>query len=416
MARILVVDDESDMRMALGNVLSRGGHKVFEAGDGPTALDFLEAEGADLVLLDMRLPGMDGVQILKKLRERDTETPVVMVTGYGSLESAVEVMQLGASHYLAKPFSNQELVTTVERVLRGEQAADPVGVLGKRLEDKVRGAAATTAPVPRRESTPPAVVARREAPTSGAAWAVFGALAAAVLGSALFVAQRAPQAVRDYPVAQKNPTALVWMNGELWTADWVTQTVNQYKLAGDKLEAVRSVALPDVHVTGLAVSKDRLWICDPWKGVIQERKLEDGFPLVASYKSPGPKPSGLFFDGRYLWSSDAKKRRFYRHGVDAELAVLESFPAPGRSPASVFKDKNFFWSADSETRLIYKHRLDRSLRPIEALSAPGLDAGAAPLSAFAMRGPDAWIGRDGSGALTRVPLAAFEVRKMRQEP
>lgn len=411
MARILVVDDESDMRMALGNVLSRGGHQVFEAGDGPTALKFLDSEGADIVLLDMRLPGMDGVQILKKLRETDKETPVVMVTGYGSLESAVEVMQLGASHYLAKPFSNQELVNTVERVLRGERAADPVGVLGKRLEAQVRGPS-STAPVPLRDPGPPAI-RRAEPETSAAAWAIFGALGAVVLGAALFVAKRAPLVVREFPVAQKNPTSLVWSGSDLWTADWVGQTVTQYRLAGDRLEAVRTVSLPDTHITGLAVSEDRIWVCDSWKGVIQERKLDESLSLIVSRKSPGAKPSGLFFDGRYLWSSDAATRRFYRHGVDADLAVLESYASPGRSPASLYKDENFFWSADSETRLIYKHRLDRKLRAIEELSAPGLDAGAAPLSAFTIRGPNAWIARDGEGSFSRIPLAAFEVRQLR---
>jgi len=411
MARILVVDDESDMRMALGNVLSRGGHQVYEAGDGPTALKFLHSEGADIVLLDMRLPGMDGVQILKKLRENDKETPVVMVTGYGSLESAVEVMQLGASHYLAKPFSNQELVNTVERVLRGERAADPVGVLGKRLEAQVRGPS-STAPVSVREAGLP-VLRRTDPETSAVAWAFCGALGAVVLGAALFAAKRAPISVRDFPVAQKNPTSLVWNGPELWTADWVAQTVTQYKLAGDRLEPVRSVSLPDTHITGPAVSGDRLWVCDSWKGEIQERKLDETLSLIAARKSPGAKPSGLFFDGRYLWSSDAATKRFYRHGVDADLAVLESYASPAGSPASIYKDENFFWSADAQTRRVYKHRLDRDLKAIEELLAPGLDAGSAPLSAFTIQGANAWIGRDGSGRFSRIPLAAFEVRQLR---
>ena len=109
MARILVVDDEADMRMALANVLNRMGHRIFEASDGPSALEFLQREKADLVLLDIRLPGMDGVQILRNLRETDRTTPVLMVTGYGSVQPAVEVMKLGASHSLPQPFSNRQL-------------------------------------------------------------------------------------------------------------------------------------------------------------------------------------------------------------------------------------------------------------------------------------------------------------------
>lgn len=413
MARILVVDDEADMRMALGNVLNRGGHQVFEAADGPTALHFLETEGAELVLLDMRLPGMDGVQILRRFRERDMETPVIMVTGYGSLESAVEVMQLGASHYLAKPFSNQELTETVERVLRGEKVADPVGVLGKRLDEQVRGVSARV-PVPVREGLP-AAPRRMPGRSSAAAWAVLGAAGAVVLAGAIFMLRQSPPTARQYAVAQKNATALVWKGDRLWSADWVSQTVTEFRLTGGRLEPLRSIPVPNAHITGLAVSDDRLWICDPQKRTISERKLDETLSLVATYPSPGSKPSGLHFDGRYLWSSDGDSRRIYRHGVDAELAVLESYPSPGRAPASLYKDKEYFWSADSESRLIYKHRLDRNLAVITALRAPGVDAGAAPLSAFTLHGTDAWIARDGLDRLSRVPLHAFEAVTMREK-
>jgi len=320
---------------------------------------------------------------------------------------------MGASHYLAKPFSNQELIDTVERVLRGEKVADPVGVLGKRLDQQIRAPMAN-APVVQRDNLP-AAIRRTDPVTGGPAWAIFGAIAAVVLGGALFTANRAPKTIINYSVMQKNPTALVWKGEQLWSADWLSQTVNEFRLVGDRLERVRSVQIPNTQITGLALSEDRLWICDPWKKVIQERRLDENFSLVATYKTPGPKPAGLYFDGRYLWSSDAQKRRFYRHGVNAELTVLESYPSPGRSPSSIYKDKDFFWSADSESRLIYKHRLDRQLQPIAALGTPGLDAGSASLSAFTIHGPNAWIARDGVEYFTKIPFAAFEDRTTREK-
>ncbi|MFH1724130.1 MAG: response regulator [Elusimicrobiota bacterium] len=416
MARILVVDDEADMRMALANVLSRLGHQVYEAGDGPTALQFLSREGADLVLLDMRLPGMDGVQILRKLREVDGTTPVVMVTGYGSVESAVEVMQLGASHYLAKPFSNRELRETVDRVLTGGKAPEGMGVLGRRLAEKVRGVIAPLdarpAPLPARGRS--AGPAKREA--SGWPWLLAGALIAGAFCAWILWTLYGRQAGRDFAIPHENATALVWRGDRLWSADWVTQSVYEYERRGNRLEVVRSVHLPETHITGIAVSGEHLYVCDSWKREIQKRRLDERFSLVRAYRSPGPNPAGVYFDGRYLWSSDASERRFYQHGIDAGLTVLESYPAPGRAPSSIFKDGSYFWSADSETRMIYRHRLDARLGVLAVYSLPLLNEGGAPLSGFTLRGDDVWMGRDGSGTVHVRPLSAFEERIREEIP
>ena len=115
MSRILIVDDEPDMRLAVRNVLKLRGYEVSEAGDGPSALEMARAERPDLVLLDLRLPGMDGIEVLAGLKKIDETVPVVMITGYGHIQSAVDVMKLGASEYLQKPFENAQLVATVKK-------------------------------------------------------------------------------------------------------------------------------------------------------------------------------------------------------------------------------------------------------------------------------------------------------------
>lgn len=394
MARILVVDDEPDMRMALGNVLTRAGHAVAEAGDGQAALEHLAREGADVMLLDMRLPGMDGPQILRALRERDKKTPVIMVTGYGSVESAVEVMRLGASHYLSKPFSNQELVETVERVLAGGRMTPPVAL--PRAEGSL-ALAAQPSPAP--------------AHSGGDAllWGGLAAAAAAAVLAGFFFSGRAP-AGRDLPIAHDHPTALVWQGKTLWAADWLAQSVYQYREAGGRLEQVRAVHLPDSTVTALAVSGDRLFVADAGRRVIEERRLDAGLTLVRSEPSPGPNPSGLFWDGKYLWSSDASAGRIYRHSPEHGLSVLESFKAPGKSPAALHKDADFLWSADSETRRLYRHRLDKSLTVLAVYSLPELDRGPQPLSALAVEGGRVWFARDGVSVVQERPLAAFVER------
>ncbi|MFH2204091.1 MAG: response regulator [Elusimicrobiota bacterium] len=408
MARILVVDDEADMRMALSNVLNRMGHQVFEAENGPDALDFHAREKADLILLDIRLPGMDGVQILRKLRESDRTTPVIMVTGYGSVESAVEVMQLGASHYLAKPFSNHELRETVERVLSGKMVEPPAGILSKRLADKVR------VPAARPESAPPAVIERAMAlvPASvisgdPASWFVPAAVMALMVLLMVFWSIFAGGGGRSLNLSHENPTALVWHGDRLWTADWLTQTLYENKLEGGRLEVVRSYPLPQTHITGLAVTDQHVYVCDSWKKVIQQRRLDDNLTLVQTYNSPGPSPSGLFWDGRYLWSSDSANKRFYQHETEANLSVLASYRAPGNAPTAVFKDDSYFWSADSEARMIYQHRLDEKLRVLSAYSLEQLDEGPTPLSSFTWKDNELWLARDGSQSLQIRPLDSF---------
>src|ERR1700730_6575513 len=117
MPKILVIDDEADMRFAVRMLLERSGHSVVEAENGESALARIDEGRPDLVLLDMRLPGMDGIQILQKIREKQKDLPIIMVTGYGNVELAEQAIQLGADHYLSKPFHNKELIEVIQQIL-----------------------------------------------------------------------------------------------------------------------------------------------------------------------------------------------------------------------------------------------------------------------------------------------------------
>ena len=111
--RILVVDDEEAIRLALGELLASAGHEVREAETGDVALAALEGAAADLVLADLRMPGMDGMQLLEAIRGRFPETLVVLVTAQGDERTAVQALKLGAYDYLPKPFDNEEIRATV---------------------------------------------------------------------------------------------------------------------------------------------------------------------------------------------------------------------------------------------------------------------------------------------------------------
>jgi len=114
---ILVVDDEKLIRWSLKERMTREGHAVTEADSGKAAAAALEAELPDLVLLDMKLPDADGLSILKAILQRAPELPVILITAYSTVDTAVEAMHLGAYDYISKPFNMDELAITVKRAL-----------------------------------------------------------------------------------------------------------------------------------------------------------------------------------------------------------------------------------------------------------------------------------------------------------
>ena len=118
MARILLVEDEPNMARTLAKNLERAGHAVAHAPHGEAALGVLEHESFDVVLTDLRMPVLDGMGLLRAIHERDTPTAVIVLTGYGTIETAVEAMKLGAADYLIKDARPQEVLLTVDRTLK----------------------------------------------------------------------------------------------------------------------------------------------------------------------------------------------------------------------------------------------------------------------------------------------------------
>jgi two-component system nitrogen regulation response regulator GlnG len=125
-ARILVADDEPALRWLLERLLRQAGHAVTVVEDGPAALAAAAAERYDLAFLDIRMPGLDGLEVLRRLRADSPEAAVVVMTAHGSVRAAVEAMQRGAYDYLAKPFDNDEVLLLVERALSAKALAREV--------------------------------------------------------------------------------------------------------------------------------------------------------------------------------------------------------------------------------------------------------------------------------------------------
>ena len=112
---VLIVDDDEVMRDTLSDVLKKKGYEVSVASSGNEALSAIRKNIVDLVVLDMRLPDLDGIEVLKRVKEFDTEILVIMMTAYSDVQTAVSAMKSGAYHYINKPFELEELKLLIER-------------------------------------------------------------------------------------------------------------------------------------------------------------------------------------------------------------------------------------------------------------------------------------------------------------
>lgn len=117
--RILIVDDEENTRIGLSKLLSQEGFEVFCAGNGLEALDCMAQHKVNLVISDINMPNMNGLNFLRELSRRFPSTNVIMITAYGGVESYLEAMNLGAFEYLHKPVRLDELRTIMSRVFAG---------------------------------------------------------------------------------------------------------------------------------------------------------------------------------------------------------------------------------------------------------------------------------------------------------
>lgn len=132
--RILVIDDEENMLELYSRILGKEGYKVTTALTAEEALDLFRSKVFDLIIADLALPGMNGVELLKKVKEEDPDIPYILITAYGTVESAVEAMKLGAFDYIPKPFQTEELKIVIKKALKEYQLAQEL----KRLRSEVK--------------------------------------------------------------------------------------------------------------------------------------------------------------------------------------------------------------------------------------------------------------------------------------
>lgn len=133
--RILIVDDEKNVLRMLNTVFSQEGNQVLCADNGQDALVIFEQERPDIVLMDIRMPTMNGLEALQRMREKWLDTPIILMTAYAAVETAVEALRLGAFDYVIKPFELDELKLLINRALQLRNMKQEINILHRELSD-----------------------------------------------------------------------------------------------------------------------------------------------------------------------------------------------------------------------------------------------------------------------------------------
>ena len=122
--RVLIVDDEEAVRSSLRMIFEFEGYEVVQAASGPVGLKLAEQEQPDLVFLDIKMPQMDGLEVLKKLKEREGSPPVVILSGHGTVKTAVEAVKLGAFDFIEKPPESERILIAARNALGQKRLAE----------------------------------------------------------------------------------------------------------------------------------------------------------------------------------------------------------------------------------------------------------------------------------------------------
>jgi len=138
MEKILIVDDNEILRFTLTELLEESGFQCTAVEDGRKAIEEIKKNSYGLIILDMRLPGMNGFEILKKIKDTKKDIPVIMLTAFGDIKTAVEAMKQGAHDFMTKPFDNDAMIMTIKKTLEMKYLKEEVNIHRKKLEENYK--------------------------------------------------------------------------------------------------------------------------------------------------------------------------------------------------------------------------------------------------------------------------------------
>lgn len=408
--KVLVVDDESSMRSTVAEVLESEGFLVVQASDGREALERVKGEPFDAVVMDVRMPHMDGLQALARIKSIAPEIPVVILTGYGNVKTAVQALQLGAATMLEKPFDNADLVRTVNQAVSGESGGRRPGVIQDDLARQLKGTGRTAMMEEDR-------LKRRAKTWTG--WIVGVGSTAAFIWMLWWGYWAWGWPTKTWSVTFEHPSSLVWEGKTFWVADWVSQEVvqqeippripwmNRWSPMGNRIHVAAVIKMPGHQWTGLACGSTLVYGCDSQSKKIFRLNKNEGWREVDAVPSPGPNPTGLSWDGAFLWSCDAATRLAYQHQDDDSLTVLATYPLPAKRPLGLVVLSHEAWSFDADQNVVYQHLRDAKLSVVKKYRLP--DALKKEVAAtFAVREGVLWLLFEGRPSMMAVKLSVLK--------
>ena len=134
--KILVVDDLKDMRVLLANILKEEGYKITVADGGLSAVELFRKKLSDAVVMDIKMPGMDGIEAMKRMKKIAPTVPIILMTAHGDINSAVHAVKLGAYDYISKPFDNKKIIITLNNALNELRLKDEIKKLRSNFDKR----------------------------------------------------------------------------------------------------------------------------------------------------------------------------------------------------------------------------------------------------------------------------------------
>jgi|GEM_PF-2104181 len=413
MAKILIMDDEPGLRNVVFNMLRPLGQQLFLAEDGKQAIEIGRREIPDMALLDMRVPDMDGLEVMVELKKINPNVKCIMLSGFGDVETAVNSIKQGAFDYLSKPFKIDEVLKVVNKAMHSVGTSVNQPAVGSNTASagikivgtpNIAGAASATA-----SSVPAAPIKSSQKGIPLPVMISAAVLSAAVIGFAIFKLGFGGSEGKQFSIPYNNATGMSWVKNNLWVCDWVMGNIYQHN-NDSKLSIVSVYKTTNLQPTGVAYDGEFLWSCNSSEKRIYKHSIDSSLTVQAIYSLPNVSPAALYFDGANLWLIDSDNAKIYKHKMDQSLSVVGVFDSPAVNPCGMFKKDEFFYIGDYKTGKVYKvSSTDFSVR--EVFGLPGFKDGKYKLASICWDGNAIWVSADGMGKIFQFSFSDLKVIK-----
>lgn len=328
----------------MSTILAEGGYEVSHNPIGGNPAELVKKFDPALIILEGHLMESVGVRI----RQAYPLKPLVAWMNEHDAHRAIDLINAGAIDCMCPPVTFNEIHGVVRHILNQTVAKDaPIAMPQRSFRPLLRKAGI-------------------------AAGAVAGA---ALIGLLLLLAATKTSSSKTFVLTYQNPTGIYWQGKRLWTSDWYTQSVYQYKVGGSELKLLKIFSFPDFNANAVAMINDMLWVSGT-DGYIRTYKIDKNVAMIVNtFKAPGFSPTGLCLQGESLWSTDAETNKIYQHSMHSPDEILATYDYPGMMPVGLYWDGKNFWSADGKANKIYRHRGPEKNFEIDASFALAPDGG-----------------------------------------